>query len=228
MSPPPTPTECSHAPTPPAWHSSPKPLVVRIPPHPPGLPAVFPSPVRRGDDLAPGVTLISVMRIDIENFTAKADRYPLSQISVALNTYFEQVTYVIYDWGGDIDKFLGDGCLAFFPAADEAVQAGQAIQEAVATFNRAQEERQSVTFPTRIGIDTGIVAIVSLGSPTRRERTAIGKPVNLADRLQARATPGRVWLTQTSFEQLSTHSGYRCLGPMRLKGLQEPVVVYEA
>lgn len=55
----------------------------------------------------------------------------------------------------------------------------------------------------------------------------MGLPVNLAERLQAQATPGRVWLSQSTFEQLQDPSCCRCLGPIKVKGRSELVIVYE-
>lgn len=169
----------------------------------------------------------SLLRLDISGFTALMDEQPLDQVLAALDAYFKWLTPVVYHHHGDIYKFLGDGFLALFESSDEAVAAGVAIQQAAAEFNHRQSTTGGLIFPTRLAIDTGPVALTTLGSPKRRDRTVMGMPVNLAERLQALATPGRVWLTQATFERLSDPSACCCLGPVEIRGKQASVIVYE-
>ncbi len=92
------------------------------------------------------------------------------------------------------------------------------------------QKRQSLNgkpaFPTRIGIDSGQVALTSLGSAERRDRTVIGVPVNCAQRIQQQVLTGQVWLSQATFQQLQDRSGFRAVGAIEIKGQQEPVFVY--
>lgn len=169
----------------------------------------------------------SVLRLDIANFTELTDSHPLDQVLSDLNAYLDTMTQIVYRYHGDVNKYLGDGFISVFVNADDAVQAGCAIQEATADFNRHQLAQGKLVFPTRIGITSGQIATVSLGSRDRQDRTVIGAPVNLAERLQEKATLGQVWLSQATFDRLRDQSGYRCLGPIKVKGRKEPVVVYE-
>jgi class 3 adenylate cyclase len=170
---------------------------------------------------------VSILRLDIANFTKLIDSHPLDQIIIDLNAYLDQMAQIIYRHHGDIDKYLGDGFFSIFTNADDAVRAGHAIQQATAKFNRQQLAENRLVFPTRVAIDTGEVMMTSLGSSDRQDRTVIGMPVNLADRLQAKATPGRVWFSQATFDQLNDRSDCHCLGPIKVKGRQEPITVYE-
>ena len=169
----------------------------------------------------------SILQLDIANFTELTDRHPLDQVLSDLNAYLDTMTQLVYRYHGDVNKYLGDGFLSVFANADDAVQAGCAIQRAAADFNRRQLAQGALVFPTRIGIASGQVAVVSLGSHDRQDRTVLGMPVNLAKRLQEKATQGGVWLSQVTFDQLEDQSGCRCLGSVKVKGLQEPVVVHE-
>ena len=184
--------------------------------------------VRRGEHTLPTKTYeASALRLDIADFTELMDNHSLDQLLTALNTCFARLIQVVHYHNGDIHKFLGDGFLALFNSADEAVMAGCAIQQIAIAFNRRQAAEKGIIFPTRLAIDTGPVVLTNIGSPDRQDRTVMGMPVNLAERLQAEATPGRVWLSQATFEQLSDPSGCRCLGPVEVKGKQAPVIVYE-
>lgn len=169
----------------------------------------------------------SILWLDIANFTEFVDNHPLDKVLSALNAYLDTQTQLIYCHHGDVNKYLGDGFLSVFIDADAAVEAACEIQQAATEFNRYQSDRGELAFPTRVGIDTGQVAIVSLGSQDRQDRTVLGTPVNLAKRLQEKAPPGQVWLSQATFARLSDQSGCRCIGPVDIKGLRKPVVVYE-
>lgn len=170
---------------------------------------------------------VSVLRLDIVNFTELMDNQPIDSLLASLNAYLDTLTSLVYRYHGEVSKYLGDGFLAIFASADEAVQVGCALQRAAADFNRCQAAQTGLVFPTRIGIDSGQVVMISLGSHDRQDRTVIGMPINLAERLQAQATPGRVWLSKETFERLQDQTGYRCLGLMKVKGRAEMVVVYE-
>ena len=169
----------------------------------------------------------SILWLDIANFTALTDSHPLDQVLLDLNTYLDTMTQLVYSYQGDVNKYLGDGLLGVFADADDAVKAGCAIQRAAADFNGCQSAGDGMVFPTRVGVASGQIAVVSLGSRDRQDRTVIGVPVNLAKRLQEKATPGRVWLLQATFDQLRDQSGCRYLGPVRIKGRQKDVIVYE-
>ena len=170
---------------------------------------------------------VTVLRLDIANFTRMMDSHPLDQVLSDLNAYLDTMTQIVYRHNGDVNKYLGDGFLCVFADADDAVQAGCAMQRAAADFNRRQSDGGALAFPTRVGIASGPIALTSLGSHNRQDRTVVGIPINLAERLQKKAPPGQVWLSQATFDRLRDPSGYRCVGPVKVKGLQEPVVVYE-
>jgi class 3 adenylate cyclase len=183
---------------------------------------------RQGQRVLPTETRqASLLRLDIAGFTELMSQYPLEQILADLNAYFALLTPLIEAHHGEVSKYLGDGLLAVFASADDAVQAGSAMQQAIAEFNQHQVEYEGPIFYTRIGIDSGQFAVVSLGSVERQDRTIIGMPVNLAERLQAQAKPSRVLFSEATFARLHDQAGCRCLGSINVKGQAEPVVVYE-
>jgi class 3 adenylate cyclase len=169
----------------------------------------------------------SILWLDIASFTELMGRHGLDEVVSALSAYLGMLTQLIYRHRGDVDKYGGDGFLSVFGTADDAVEAACAIQQAAASFNRRQSAWGGLVFPTRIAIDTGQITTISLGSRDRQDRTVLGAPVNLAKRLQEKATPGKVWLSQATFDRLCDQSGCCCLSPVKVKGRQEPIVVYE-
>jgi class 3 adenylate cyclase len=182
---------------------------------------------RNGHTLPTETREMSILRLDIAGFTELMDSQPLDHLLAALDVYLTRLTPIVHDHQGDIDKYLGDGFLAVFANPDESVQAGCALQQVAAKFNHEQSVQGGLIFSTRLGIDSGPVALTTLGSPDRQDRTVIGPAVNLAERLQAQATPGRVWMSQATFERLQDRSGCRRVGPLQIKGRSEPVIIYE-
>lgn len=169
----------------------------------------------------------TIMFTDIAGFSALMDTHSIKVVLGSLNDYFALLGRIVQQRRGDVHKFLGDGLMALFICPTDAVEAGCAVQQAVAELNAQRAAQGLWRFETRLAIDTGEVVVVSLGSSARRDRTVLGRPVNVAKRLQEQATPGRVWLSQATYGRLSDQSDCRCLGPVKVKGPRRPVVVYE-
>ena len=109
-----------------------------------------------GRELGMAMRQATILCLDIADFTRLTETVPLSQIVYTLNAYLGEMTGLVYDYGGDIHKFLGDGFLSLFDTADAAVKAGSAIQMATDVFNAQQVDQGGLTFSARIGIDTGV------------------------------------------------------------------------
>ncbi len=115
-----------------------------------------------------------------------------------VNQYLDVMVEVLFAYQGTLDKFLGDGLLAFFGAplhqpdhALRAVQAALEIQRAIADFNKYRRQHGAITLEIGIGINSGEAIVGNIGSERRMEYTVIGDMVNVAQRLQTCAQPGR-------------------------------------
>ncbi len=132
----------------------------------------------------------TVMFGDIRNFTGFSEKHTPETVVRLLNLHLEKLTKLIYDVGGTIDKFLGDGILAVFGAplpqqdsAWRAVRAAWLMREA-ALVPITDEDGNTYTLATGFGITTGPLVAGHVGSQRRHEFTIIGDTVNLASRLQ--------------------------------------------
>ena len=170
---------------------------------------------------------VTVMFIDIRDFTGFAERTDPKQVVRALNHLFEQMVAVIHAHDGWVDKFVGDGLLAVFGAprrqpdhADEALAAAIEIAENV-------ESEDDLTFG--IGLNSGGVLAGNVGGAGRLEFSVIGDPVNVAARVEAatRTTGDAFLLAERTKELLKQdHPELVERSDVHLKGKREEVALY--
>jgi adenylate cyclase len=148
-------------------------------------PAIAEHLLREGTDLAGEEVELSMLFVDIRDFTGFAEKTPAAEVVRTINRMFERAVPIIRDHGGHVDKFVGDGLLAVFGApqrlpnhAAAAVSAAQAIANAVEA-----EFRGSLS--VGIGVNTGTVVAGNVGGAGRFEFSVIGDPVNVAARIEA-------------------------------------------
>src|SRR5215472_13332597 len=177
---------------------------------------------------------VSIMFADIRGFTTLSERMEPEKVVEILNNYFTHVTDIIFDHGGTLDKYLGDGVMALFGAplskgndAENAVRAAQAIQRLVIELNRDAAERQWPEFGVGIGINSGIVTAGNIGSPRRIDYTVIGDTVNTAARLMSNAPAGKIIISQATAADLTEGKFVlSALSPLTVKGKSEPIKVF--
>jgi class 3 adenylate cyclase len=174
---------------------------------------------------------------DIRGFTEIAERLEPEDLSRILNDYLSEMSHIVEKHGGTIDKFVGDAIMVFFgaPAATSdkdhalrAVRMGIEMQERMALLpERWKQEAIGEVFQVRIGINTGHASIGTFGSEGRMDYTAIGRHVNLAARLQASCEPGKTLISHATW--LLVQDDIPCIpkGEIRVKGVRDPVMVYE-
>ncbi len=174
---------------------------------------------------------ITILFADLRGYTTFSERARPEEVVELLNEYFRLAAEVIMAREGTLDKFLGDAVMAFFnaPEAQEdhpyrAVDAALALREAVNQWN-AQRNGEKLTFG--IGVHCGEAVVGNIGTSRAMNYTAIGDAVNLAKRLQERAAPGQILVSESVVECLGDQARVRLLGPMQVKGRQGAVTVYE-
>ena len=173
----------------------------------------------------------SIMFADIRNFTTMSEELKPEEIFRTLNAYLAQYEAPIHGHGGVIDKFLGDGALAIFKSADEAVAAGNEMLDRVRRFNRERRRQSLPTAEIGIGINTGYSALGVVGNAERLETTVIGDCVNVASRIQdlTKLYGSRLLISETTYLNLDDPSALavRLVDRIQVKGRARPVSVYE-
>jgi adenylate cyclase len=175
----------------------------------------------------------SILFADIRGFTSISERLAPEQVVEILNEYFTRVTDVVFDHGGTLDKYLGDGLMAVFGApiskgndAANAARAAMAIQALVLELNRDSLARKWPELRVGVGINTGVVVAGNIGSPRRLDYTVVGDTVNVAARLMAHAAGGQILVSQATANDLDSGFNLAPLTPILVKGRSEPVPVF--
>ncbi len=145
-------------------------------------------------------TTLTVLCSDVQGFTTLSATRPAQPLMQDLNHYLDILATTVYQNLGDVDKFLGDGMLAFFQRPAAALQAALEMQRRIAAFNAQQVARLRDPFPTRVSLATGPCLIARVGSRDRQEVTILGDTVNMASRLQALSQVGGVLLDETTYQ----------------------------
>lgn len=177
---------------------------------------------------------ITVLFSDIRGFTALSENANPEKIVGLLNKYFSAMSEIIFEHGGTLDKYIGDGLMALFgaPTASEedalnAVKAAVTMQKRLVTLN---EELRTEGFPEvsiGIGLHTGEATVGYIGSDKRSEYTAIGDTVNLASRLESNAAGGQILMTEATAEASGNRVPVIAREPLSVKNRVQPVTVLE-
>jgi class 3 adenylate cyclase len=177
---------------------------------------------------------VSVLFSDIQGFTSLLAVKEPEEIIQQLNEYLTEMTNLIFSFGGMVDKFVGDAIIGIFGALGEqpddtrsAVRCAIAMQKKLCELQAKWRAENAPVFNSRIAVNTGEVIMGNVGSPQRMDFTAIGEPVNTASRLQAVANAGSVVICTACYEELKDLLDVRNQGAITLRGMPEPVTVYE-
>ena len=185
--------------------------------------------LREGTSLEGEEVEVTMMFLDVRDFTGFAERSSAPEVVATLNRLFELVVPVIHEHGGHVDKFVGDGLLAVFGAprrqddhADQALAAALAI-------GRVVRERGPDGLDIGIGLNSGMVVAGNVGGAGRLEFSVIGDAVNVAARIESatRQTGDAVLLAENVKRLLTdTKVELEARPDVPLKGKRESVMLY--
>lgn len=173
---------------------------------------------------------------DIEEFSSFSEKLDPETLTGLLNDYLTDMTDIILEEGGYLDKYIGDAIVAFWnaPAAqpDHAIRAVRAVlrcQRKLAERRVHYHSKTGVSIKARIGMNSGEVTVGNMGSRDRFNYTVLGDAANLASRLEgANKTFGTYNLiSETTWLQCQEYFRGRELGRIQVVGRQQPVRVFE-
>jgi len=176
---------------------------------------------------------VTVLFADVAGFTALAERLDPEDVHRIINRCFELITAEVHRFEGTINQYTGDGVMALFgaPIAHEdsprrAAHAALGIQGAVRDYGKQLQAERGVTVQMRIGLNTGLVVVGSIGDDLRMDYTAVGDTTNLAARMQTAARPGSVLVTEATHNAIQGYFETLDLGELPVKG-HSPVRAFE-
>ncbi|MCZ8343084.1 MAG: adenylate/guanylate cyclase domain-containing protein [Leptospira sp.] len=190
---------------------------------------------------------VVVLFSDIRNFTSMSESKSPEQVVQFLREYHSRMVSVIYEYGGTIDKFLGDGIMVTFGTPTEqpddclrAISCAIKMRSSLQDFNRDLKFETNQGIKQGIGIHYGDAISGNIGSETRLEYTVIGDTVNLASRIESQCKEmGKEILFSESvytevlkqmetlgMEEKKTFSEMQKVGTVAVRGKQEPVSLY--
>jgi class 3 adenylate cyclase len=186
--------------------------------------------LEQGDDVFTGERReVSVMFVDVRDFTPFAEANPAEDVVARLNALFEIVVPAVVDAGGHVNKFLGDGALAVFGAPNDLANHADAAVDAAVLIQRLVAERFGGDLRIGIGINTGVVIAGTIGGGSHLEFTLIGDATNVAARVEqlTKTTGDAILLTEQTVEALASGlSGLTDRGSHALKGKSAAVQVF--
>jgi class 3 adenylate cyclase/tetratricopeptide (TPR) repeat protein len=177
---------------------------------------------------------ITVLFADVKgSMELLADRDP-EEARKILDPVLELMMEAVHRFEGTVNQVMGDGIMALFGAPlaheDHAVRACYAalrMQEAVKRYSDGVRRTEGLAIRIRVGLNSGDVVVRAIGSDLHMDYTAVGQTTHLAARMEQLADPGAVLVTSPTLALAEDFVQVKSLGPMRLKGLSEPVQVYE-
>ncbi|KAJ9451162.1 Adenylate cyclase 1 [Diplonema papillatum] len=179
---------------------------------------------------------VSVLFVDIRNFTGLSEALSAAEVVLTLNDYFQHMGGSVLDHGGIVDKYIGDAVMAVFgvpfPAHDDAHRVCYCALQMFKLLREWNERRESEGLkPIRmgIGVNTGVVVAGNIGFEKRMEYTVIGDGVNLASRMEGATKEYKtdVLITEFTFDQVADLFHTREVDCIRVVGKKLPVKIYE-
>src|SRR3990172_7987400 len=176
---------------------------------------------------------VTLLFADLSGFTALSEKIDPEEVRSLMNNCLKLVIEEVHNYEGTINKFTGDGVMALFgaPIALEdhpyrAVGAALRIQESLKSFGEEIKRERGIDFKMRIGINTGLVVVGSIGNDLSMEYTAMGDTVNLASRLEGLAEPGTILVSENTYKLVKDYFEFKPIGEIQVKGKSEPVKAY--
>jgi len=151
-----------------------------------------------------------------------------------LDPVLERMMDAVHRYEGTVNQVMGDGIMALFGAPiaheDHAMRAGYAalaMQAAIRTYAEEARRAHGITVQMRVVLNSGAVVVRAIGNDLHMDYSAVGQTTHLAARMEQLATAGSILLTADTLRLVEGLVQVKALGPIPVKGLPEPVEVFE-
>jgi len=177
---------------------------------------------------------VTVLFADVKGSMELAEQLGAEAWHDLLDRFFEILADGVHRFEGTVNQYTGDGIMALFGApiahedhAQRACYAALSLRDALREFAREVKRRHGLDFATRIGVNSGEVVVGKIGDDLRMDYTAQGHTVGLAQRMEALASGGSIYLSEHTAKLARLYFALEDLDEFTLKGVAEPLHVYE-
>lgn len=179
---------------------------------------------------------MTVFFSDVAGFTSISERLQPEELVDLLNQYLTAMTEVIFENGGYVDKYMGDGIMAFWNGllkqpdhAERACRCALGSAARLKDLNASLKKRGLAELHARIGVNTGPMAAGYMGSVQKKQFTVMGDNVNLGSRLEGanKAFGSSIMISEFTYEIVQDKFEVRFLDKILVPGKAKPVKVYE-
>ena len=187
-------------------------------------PAVYSSIFLGKTDVAIGSyrKVLTVCFTDISNFTKTAEKMNHDELTTWLNNYLNEMAQITLQYGGTLDKFIGDAVMVFF-GDPETMGVEADAQKCIEMSKEMIAKAKELGIEIRVGINTGMCTVGNFGSDDRMDYSIIGKEVNVASRLESNSSPGKILISESTYELIKEHFTCGPEGEMEAKGIKRKI-----
>jgi len=187
----------------------------------------------RSVEIASSRKKLTIFFSDVVNFTETTDKLESEELTNLLNHYLTEMSRIALEFGGTIDKYIGDAIMIFFGDPESKgfkEDAIACVRMAITMLRRMHELRSEWEelgaerpFQLRIGINTGFCTVGNFGGEDRMDYTIIGNPVNMTARLQTQAEVDSILIGHETYSLVKNVVATEEQPPIKVKGFAEPV-----
>jgi class 3 adenylate cyclase len=173
---------------------------------------------------------VTALFSDARGFTSLSEKMSPEEVVSLMNIYLNLQTTVIHQWGGIVDKFVGDEVMAIFEGRGmeiNAVRAAMEIQNFCGALNAARTVSGETVISVGIGLNSGEVVMGNMGSEEHMDYTVIGDSINVAARLCGIAHPGQVLVSRAVADAVGDAATWKELPSVTVKGKDQPIGIAE-
>ena len=166
---------------------------------------------------------LTILFSDIVGFTERTETMGDKELTRWLNDYCDEMAKLVLQHGGTLDKFIGDSVMAFFGDPVSAGVKEDAVSCMAIEMNQVVE---AMGIQVRIGVNSGSAYVGNFGTEQQMNYTIIGKAVNAASRLQTSCEPGKILISQTTYDFVKDDFWCNERGLIKVKGFADEIMTY--
>ena len=168
---------------------------------------------------------LTIFFSDICNFTKTTESMGDKDLTEWLNGYCDRMAKQVLKHGGTLDKLIGDAVMVFFGDPETKGEKEDAIS-AIRMALEMMQEAEEMNIQIRVGLNSGPAYVGNFGTQQQMNYTIIGNAVNLASRLEHGSEPGKILVSQATYDLVKDDFWCEERGPIKVKGIENDIMTY--